>query len=561
MIDPNTEALQELTIFIRDQESKILQSLKMERRFGVMELARSMDYFVIREMTVGRKKPDKDEERTSSIIPFGFSKALMLFIDTSCNNEGAPLFDSSPELERWANSVLLNCGYLGYCDQLIDTCKIGLAELIKTADNKYRYLVTAANAGTELAERQNFTWYQELTRSTQRGKARAQAKRRSRIQREMSRRVMPWMTHYIQYETSPEIDRFYKAEGKLLASRMFGHDAFPPDAKFGPYEFRLYCDAVATLVGWAAKHFEFTVQLLAKYPDLRSRNVATITATLDKLSAEMAAALNIDVAAAEHLLNCLTLTPENKEVHCTVSGNLVSPPLIKIGERRVIFPVWGNILYPFAFMLNELRRRFRNDWFTRVNERERSFREEIYALFSSERFIKVESNVRLKAGGTEITDIDALLFDNATGEVGIFQLKWQDLFAGSMRERESRKLNILKTGNQWIERVTDWLSSKSFEEVAKAFRLKGQTPITAIRLFMLGRNFALFSGEGTPDQRAAWGMWYQFLRLARETENSTNPIQDLYNNLKRESPFTKAKPKMKAERLCIAQVEIEFDAL
>jgi hypothetical protein len=371
---------------------------------------------------------------------------------------------------------------------------------------------------------------------------------------------MPAMTHYIQYNSSPEIDSFYAHDAVLRAQGMLGTDAFPPDARFGSWDFNSYCQAVTVLMAWALRHLAFSDVLLSKVPSLRARNIATTTVPIDRLSTEMARALKIDAESARDILSCLTLTAQNKSKHCAISGNAVSPPLIQYGLRDVIIPIWGNLAHPFLFLLNELRWRFERDWFSRVNERERVFRDELYGLFLHERFVKTKSNVRLKVGGTELTDVDAVVFDPKSGELALFQLKWQDFFAGSMRERGSRKSNILKTGNQWIERVINWLANTSEQEIARTFKVTSPAQITAVRLFMIGRNFAFFSGKESPDLRAAWGTWYQLLRLAREMNRSKSPLRSLWRRLQKDAPTRKLSPQIEAQRFGLGGVTIEIDA-
>jgi hypothetical protein len=144
--------------------------------------------------------------------------------------------------------------------------------------------------------------------------------------------------------------------------------------------------------------------------------------------------LDIDFDTAKHLLEILTLTYESKNVHCS-AGIFIAPAFIKVGQGRVLSPVWGCTSHPFLFMLNELKRKYRSDWDMAVNQRENIFRNDIYALFKESRFLKLDTNVKIKIGGLIVTDVDALIFDRATGIVGIFQLKWQDFFGNSMRER------------------------------------------------------------------------------------------------------------------------------
>jgi hypothetical protein len=43
-----------------------------------------------------------------------------------------------------------------------------------------------------------------------------------------------------------------------------------------------------------------------------------------------------------------------------------------------------------------------------------------------------------------LTDIDAVIFDRLTGELALFQLKWQDYSTNSLRETRSKASNLVK---------------------------------------------------------------------------------------------------------------------
>ena len=239
------------------------------------------------------------------------------------------------------------------------------------------------------------------------------------------------------------------------------------------------------------------------------------------------------------MLETLTLTYENKDTHCFTPGDCAAPAFIKVGQGRVIAPIWGCTTDPFRFMLNELKRKYRSDWDNAVNQREKIFKQDIYALFKDSRFLKLERNLSLKIGGLLLTDVDALIIDRFTGVLGLFQLKWQDRFVSSMRQRESKKINFQKTCNQWVERVYQWLAKNSISEVCKLCGLGDDDAETVneFRVFVIGRNAAHFSGGGVLDSRAAWGNWYQVQKLVSESITSASPLAELHKLMVQDSPL------------------------
>jgi hypothetical protein len=134
--------------------------------------------------------------------------------------------------------------------------------------------------------------------------------------------------------------------------------------------------------------------------------------------------------------------------------------------------------------------------------------------------------------------VDAVAFDPATGTVGLFQLKWQDPFGSSMRERESKKSNFLKTSNAWIEKVDRWVAQGKLIPALISAGVPSHfaNSLKRVRLFVLGRNFSHFSGEGDQDSRAAWGNWGQVVRLIETKDLSASPLYRIFEELREDAP-------------------------
>jgi len=547
----------ELHSLIHYEERRIFNSFPLERRRGLIEIARSMDLFWT-SLNLGIITASEQTREASQFITFGLNKSLHLFLDDSCGRPGFPLARSNNETNQWANSVLIHCGRLGLCEHLLEICRVGLGELYKERPRVYRFKYTSHPIGFESIEREDFTWMAEFIAHRQADKQKRLNEQQCKIWKIMSGLVDTWHKYYIQYETHPEVDEFYQEVGLLHAQRMFGQDSFPGDTKFGGEDFNLYRETVGVLIGWSLKHMSFCTQLMKKVPYINPRNIITVPQHFDDKVKYLASALTIDTQAARQALQTLTLTRENKQVHCVAPGNFVAPALIEAGQGRVIFPVWGCTSHPFIFMLNELKRKHRSDWDRAVDMREVLFRRELYELFQSTKFFKIDRNINIKIGGSIVTDIDALILDRSKGVVAIFQLKWQDMFGGSIRERESRKRNFQHTGNKWVERVSQWLASNSIAETCKmlGFEQDDINRANEFRIFVISRYAAHFSGSGTLDPRAAWGTWYQFLRIIVEQGNLENPLNSLFSSMVENSPIKRKRPIIPVEELNIRDVHI-----
>jgi hypothetical protein len=562
--DQGSTALELLNLLQKERHGVLRSLFSPESRIGLIELIRAVDNFWVGGMV--RNSRSEEEDEIGHLILYSLPQVFDLFLDTSCKYAGAPLFRSTSDLQQWADSVLQHCGRIGYCMGLLKMSEAGLCKCIKVTENEFhfRLIHNSEPFGVETYDKEHYEWIIELIRTNlQQGQKANLRKLRKIISRQMAKRVNPWRKYYIQYTTTPEIDIFYQHEGLLHTQTMVGNDTFPREASFGGIQFGMYCAAVATLVGWGFKHLGFCLELLIKAPSLDPRNIQTITSPLYDQANSLSLALELDYSIAVKILEALTLTAENKVHHCSVPGNPVVPLFVEIGENQLLLPLYGGLTNPFFFLLRELHRRYPGDWDRAVNGREEAFRKEVYDLFPSERFYRVERTVKLKDGGKTLTDIDAFVFDRKTKLVGVFQLKWQDFFGANFRQRQSQKDNLLQTGNEWINRVSAWISNSSPETLAMAsgLNLVEARSVVGFKLFVLGRHAAHFSGAGTPDPRAAWGQWYQFVRIAAENYDPENPIEGFYSRLQADSPLTKAPPQLTEETFKIGDVKIVMEAL
>lgn len=539
----------ELTTLLRKQEARILQSFPLkDHRLAVIELARAIDAFLLRTKIAGLET----DEELASLYGTGWNKALSLFLDDSSALPGFPLAKSSNEIQGWANSVLQHCGRVAHCERILDLCKYGLGTLLKSSTGQYHFRYASTLIGSEAVETQEAVWQSTFVRDTIQKAVREKLTTEWNTIRDLMKSVVrPWRRHFISYATTPEIDSYYQMLGVLEAQCMLGQDSFPGEAKFGGREFNLYRATIGLLIGWTLKHIGFASILLQKHSHLDVRNLVTHFQDVATLTGYVSSALDIDPQVAKQGLQPLVLSVENKFRRC-VPGNPV-PPLIQIAKTHFLWPITGFLTTPFFFMLRGLRSLYSEDWDRAVNLHEEAFRREIYHLFPQEHMVKLDRSVNLNAEEGRLTDLDAVVYDRRARTTGIFQLKWQEPWAGSMRERESRKKNFLKSANEWVDRVDRWVRNTDRSMVAQQLGLKalGVRSVGDVRLFVIGRNFSHFSGDEKPDDRAAWGLWIQLLRLADREYDHSDPVNWLFNALKKDSPTPKPLPSLKEEKITL----------
>lgn len=561
MIDDAAAVLRSV---IASEERRTKASFDADPQWALLELVRSMDvyFYYVLSLEGDDAKQEANSEDTHLMV-YGWSKALSLFLNDDCCQRVARLYPSIPGAQAWADSAIQHCGRLGFCEVSLDMVRHGLASLERTRTGDFRFALSAT-AGVEAAEREDFGYVRGLVREMDAEAWHAVHARRKEMFERMKALVYPWKDQYIGYRTTPEVDDFYEQAGVLWAHEHFGLDAFPGDSHFGGQPFNLYRATLVALTGWALKHLDFCQALLQKSPGLTLRSILTIFRDQDLMAESLSCCLEVPVSAAQQGLAAVTLTRQNKRTHTATPGGYASP-LIEIGTNSLILSVAGVLAKPVDFLLAELRRRYRSDWDKAVALRETQFRNDLYLLFPERHLARIPCPVKLRSvAGRVETDIDAAVFDSHTGTLGLFQLKWQDPFGSSMRKRASRKDNLLESGNRWIQAVAAWLSNRSPQEIAQQFRLPvvGKIGADSVCLFVLGRNYALLSGERVADSRAAWGTWPQVVRLAIEERRRSAPIRGLFEALRRDSPFAKAEKllgELQPEEMVVGSHRVRFE--
>lgn len=524
---------------MRSEEERILASLPGERRWGLLELVRAIDYYFVYVLGLDEEKREEeiDSERWD-LYRHGQSKAVSLFVDQSSILPGASLTRSTPVHQQWADAVIQSCGRLAICEAILGLHRYDLVELAMPSPRTIQVKVGQRELGVEPLEADERRIFGDLAEEIDQHIREQLLAIRPEILGLMAPLVSPWEGHFIQYDTIPEVDNYFHDQGHLWARSHYqpGQDAFPPHATFGDLPFEVYREGVVHAISWTLKHIAFCGVLHSRETHLDWRNVLTITKSESQLQSDLSFALGITEAEARQVLHTLRLTPENVAFHTSEPVANIAP-FLSINSGGVVHSIVGVLESPFDFMLSELRRRYPADWDRAVDQREEVFRNELNSLFPAERFVRAERPLRLKNEGATVTDIDAALFDSYTGTLGLFQLKWQDPFGASMRKRNSKMKNFLTETNRWVSSVSSTLEHSPTalanlisERAARDFDKRG------IRLFVIGRHFSHFSGGVFRDSRAAWGTWPQMLRLLKESQVGSDPIAWLHKTLQEQSP-------------------------
>ncbi len=152
--------------------------------------------------------------------------------------------------------------------------------------------------------------------------------------------------------------------------------------------------------------------------------------------------------------------------------------------------------------------------------REGLLRNHLYAMFQGQRYLCIEGSIKLRCGSQIVTDIDAAVFDRTSGDLAVFQLKWQDFLTNDVRALRSRASNFAREVDEWADRFTEWIKARSVADLGRTMRISPRKhgPILRIFLFAISRTTARVRGYGysSKHEAVAVASWPHFVRVRRE---------------------------------------------
>jgi hypothetical protein len=483
----------------------------------LFETLRAIDYLFCKELFFPE---DCGNDFEGLICSYGVNNVLNRMIPDQLKDDAFRLFPSKISIQDQADNFLLHAGILAMSERLSGWIDEGLVSVRLDVLNKTlpsgidKVLVLKSHSPgmfKEIVSHRHREWVSDFQVACDVEWERSLQERLTYLRPILERNVATFQDWGMTYATTREIDDYFFECGQIYLRRMWSQDLIGLEELLGGNQFNEYLGLLTALSARAQKHLCYASILKAKKPRLHLRNLLTSYSIYNDLVRELADQLDGDVAHIRDLLRSLTLDPGNKEVH-TASDETTWAPVVQVNSNFCILPLYGLEINPFFFLLSDLEKRHSKDWFRAANNREKRWLGELKLFFQPERWQVVNRNVRLKMNGKDLTDIDFMVFDADRNQLGIFQLKWQGPITVDNRARRSAGRNLLEQGNLWIERVLNWLELNCISELGKraGLKLDGQTKV---KLFVIARYNAFFTGFSRQDLRATWADWNHFMKV------------------------------------------------
>jgi hypothetical protein len=410
------------------------------------------------------------------------------------------------EAMNWADGIIQFAGHIAFLKQLIDYEKADLIELKKPNDYEISFNYIVENVGQEYYDGKSMDFFRDIIiERIIENKKKKENINEEEIKIKLREIIQNPSGKYISYDATPEIDDYYKKKGHYFVLKLQGYDEFGENDLFGGIEYWKYLDLVETIIGVAIMHTEACLELTKINPKVDLHNLLTYKFYKDKTLEIYQNYFGASRSEMEQIFSCITLNKENFSYYLDYPAASL-PMFVQVSENMLVRLVSGCLGNPFELLNRELKRKFEKDYFEAVNKREDRFRIELFHLFPYDKLIKISKGININLNGKK-TDIDAVIFDTKTITLGLFQLKWQDPFRNSMRERFSRISNLFTKATEWVEKVEYWLTNSDISNIIETLELRKYTKedihINEVHLFMISRNNINFTNVEGLDERVA----------------------------------------------------------
>ncbi|WP_119392813.1 hypothetical protein [Taklimakanibacter lacteus] len=507
---------------LRAQARKTWNGLERE---AVIEIVRAADYAAYIMHCSGEGPDSLDEASLDELqlILSGVASALATFLPLMKGGKGLPFGPSTPQVAHWIDSMLFEFGTLARLRRLAAMERYSLARSKMVDATTIRIEMQAGVA--ELMDVHAGRW---LTLETKRRIALMQhpPPDRKYIEGLLDATSSVHDGWFISYEGHQDLREVYRQRAMIEVLGCVEAEALPHEAMIGgrPFaEWRAICVASLERV---FNHVAYASRLMTRFPALSIRNLLTVPVLQEDARAVWIEAGDRPGYAKDtisHLaLDAQSIGPWQHH------HEIPAPFYIDVGDGWFLLPLFGGLLNPVCGLVRTLRLRHMRDWDKAVDGREAYFRNDLRKHFGEPRFHVPDHGMTLRRNdGSHITDVDAAILDRETGSLALVQLKWPDIYGMSPRERESRRLNLLKA-NDWVDRVAGWIAGRNARQVAKTLGMpdrasESKTPV----LMIIPRYAARFTLNDHLDDRACWVAWPEVARMRIEQKRISNPLAEL----------------------------------
>jgi hypothetical protein len=344
----------------------------------------------------------------------------------------------------------------------------------------------------------------------------------------------------ISYDSTEEVRDHFDAVATQLADDWWSESGLHPEARIFGVSGEAIMLVAALMISRHLAHIRYVQLAAGLYPEISvATNMTHVTSRKryeDKLLGYIESKCDFDLEEACAAFDAITLRANEAEKLDGLVTPLV-PLIVDVGNDRVVMPVSSIFRNPFLTIVNLQELRNASAINAIQKPREGWMRSSLYSLFDGNRYRRryecVGRPTRVRVGGMK-TDIDAAVFDRTSGELALFELKWQNLQMSDIAALSSRACNLSARLREWVGKVRRWREHRGDAGIAQALRLDTSAQrVSAIYLFAISQTAvrvgAFRQSLGVPELAVA--NWSQFVRLKHDIGPVPNAIRKMHEAL------------------------------
>ncbi|WP_308131382.1 hypothetical protein [uncultured Flavobacterium sp.] len=516
-----------------------------------------------------RNSTDVSRVPSNDILKMGWNLLASILFEGHFSS-GFPIMKSTEETFAVARGVLHHCGCITMVNRTVDMIYSGVLTVEKE-NNKYVFKKTE-NANSQFLDDLEISQFQNLENELKNNiggyyndwnvveknnlekafnsygnfvssiTADFSSLFSDNIEELLNNQVYPWDSgHGVMtgYGSTPEIDMHFLGKAFSLIHEWREIAGLHPKTKIGNITGADVTSAVLYMTSFHLKHISCCLLASKKHSEISLEQSLTIWGPLDAVIDDIVEFSGMEKAIVAEAFESITLKPNDVNLLRTHTSRFM-PLLIDIGNGIVLRPISSIERNPFLTINQILEYRnpnFRNDL---SYHREEWLRNNLYAIFSGSRYSTIPGNITLKSGNIVETDIDAAILDITTGDLALFQIKWQDFFFNDAQKLRSRASNLTKSLDDWTQKVDSWIGLNGRTKLLQTLRLPDDKSTGNIYLFAISKNAARMQGYGytVKSENLAISNWHQFMRTRHEVGPSKKVFKDLFDILKSEENKT-----------------------
>ncbi len=358
------------------------------------------------------------------------------------------------------------------------------------------------------------------------------------IEKSLLKQISPWDSWkgiMIKYDSTPEIDKHYSLKALEIVNNWCEEAWFHDKLKIwniNGWDIKL---VILSITSFHLKHTQSTLLAHKKYPEVLVRQTLTLFTKIEELINSISMFYNIDKKIITEALNAITLRPEDLNLLKKSTSKFI-PLLIDSGNGFLLRPISSMEENPFFSVIDILTHRnpkFINDI---SSFREEWLRNNLYSIFAGNKYYNIDWNIKLKSLNNVCTDIDAVIFDRVTGNLALFQIKWQDYHFNDVRKLRSRACNLAEKLDSWALKVDNWIEENWLLKLAQSIKLnlKKEKSINKVYLFWISKNVikTKWYWYSIKNKNLAVSNWAQFNLNRFKLWGSENIFDDMFHVLK-----------------------------